>query len=74
MKDHPSTNQTIYKSQLFSVMAWLIQLLESRSEPRVTQQLDQFGNLYYQVYNPQTGNSAAFGSPTEIRWWIEQQQ
>jgi hypothetical protein len=73
MKNDTSKNQTIHEFQPFSAIAWLIQRLQQRAEPRVSEQLDRAGNLYYQVYNPQTGKSAAFGSPAEIRWWIEQQ-
>jgi hypothetical protein len=50
----------------------VIQIIQHRAEPQVTEQIDQDGNLYYQVYHPKTGKSATFGSPAEIRWWIEQ--
>jgi hypothetical protein len=48
------------------------QYFQQIDEPRTTQKRDRDGNVYYQVYDPRTQDSAIFGSESEIRWWIEQ--
>jgi hypothetical protein len=48
------------------------QYFQQNSEPRTTEKCDRDGNVYYQVYDPRTQDSATFGSESEIRWWIEQ--
>lgn len=50
----------------------LWQYFQQNGEPQTTQKRDRDGNVYYQVYDPRTQDSATFGSESEIRWWIEQ--
>ena len=42
------------------------------SEPKIYQKRDRFGNLYFQVYDPQTGRSSVFNTEAEVRFWIDQ--
>ncbi|NJM78092.1 MAG: hypothetical protein HC852_22875 [Acaryochloridaceae cyanobacterium RU_4_10] len=51
-----------------AIAAWIVQT----SEPKVSQRRDRKGRTYYQVYDPGSNTSAAFGSEAEIRAWLEQ--
>jgi hypothetical protein len=51
-----------------AIANWVIQT----SEPKVSERRDHKGHLYYQVYDPMSNTSAAFGSEAEIRAWLEQ--
>lgn len=49
----------------------LIAPLMNRSEPRITQKRDRWGNTYYQVYDPVSGFSSAFHTEEEVRIWLD---
>lgn len=51
--------------QLF---AWLFR----GSELQVKQRRDRQGNIWWQAFDPNTNESASFGSEAEMRSWIEQ--
>jgi hypothetical protein len=51
-----------------AIATWIVQT----SEPKVSERRDRKGRLYYQVYDPVSNSSAAFGSESEIRAWLEQ--
>lgn len=41
------------------------------SEPKIHQRTDRFGNVYFHVYDPQTGRSSVFGTESEVRAWLD---
>jgi hypothetical protein len=51
-----------------AIATWIVQA----SEPKVSERRDRKGRLYYRVYDPVSNSSAAFGSESEIRAWLEQ--
>jgi hypothetical protein len=51
-----------------AIATWIVQT----SEPKVSRKRDRKGRLYYRVYDPVSNSSAAFGSESEIRAWLEQ--
>jgi hypothetical protein len=42
------------------------------AEPKVWQKRDRKGNLFFQVYDPRTGQVARLSSENEVRAWIEE--
>ncbi|HEY9661724.1 MAG TPA: hypothetical protein V6C65_24980 [Allocoleopsis sp.] len=61
----------------FSLPSWLtlwnrlIAPFMDRSEPKITQKRDRWGNVYYQVYDPTSGFSSAFQTEEEVRIWLD---
>jgi hypothetical protein len=50
----------------------LVKVVANNSDPRITQRCDRQGNTYFHVYDPVSGRSSTFGSPEEIRFWLEE--
>lgn len=51
---------------------FLNNLLADTHEIQVLQKVDRHGNIYWQAYDPVTGNSFSSGSETDVCMWIEQ--
>lgn len=60
------------KSHWFSAF-WdaLRRNLLSQCEPKVVQKRDRSGQLYYEIYDPETGRSAHCLTENEARIWLE---
>lgn len=41
------------------------------TEPSVVRRIDRTGNVYFEIHDPVTGKSNAFGSEREIREWLD---
>jgi hypothetical protein len=41
-------------------------------EPKVWQERDRFGNLYWRIYDPISDRSATLASEQEVREWLDQ--
>lgn len=58
--------------EMGKIKAVIVNLALPNTDPKVFERHDRQGNLYYQVYDPLTRQSASFGSESEIRYWLEQ--
>jgi hypothetical protein len=45
-------------------------LTETRSEPKIKQKCDRYGNLYWQIIEPNSGKSTMFGSEQDVKFWL----
>ncbi|MEO1402642.1 MAG: hypothetical protein AAFV72_15540 [Cyanobacteria bacterium J06635_1] len=52
---------------------WLLQILAPSGEPSIAQILCN-GQLYWEAYDPYLEKTIRFGSETEVRVWLDQQQ
>lgn len=50
----------------------LANVLITQNEPKVWSSQDWFGHTWWNIYLPQTGQTARFSSPEEARLWLEQ--
>jgi hypothetical protein len=51
---------------------FLLDSFSKTPEPSIRRKCDRHGNLYFQVYDPDTHMTTTFASEQEVRIWIEQ--
>ena len=74
LKSDLNNPKTIFKAialALEAVLSHFWDIAPSSSEPRVWQERDQSGQLYWRVYDPTHDRSISFYSEQEIRRWLE---
>jgi hypothetical protein len=50
---------------------WNVLFTSVSDEPRIWQEHDQFGNVWWNVYDPISRRSIQFPSEQEVRRWLE---
>ena len=65
-------NKPILFSWVGNVWSFLIDQLIGSNEPRIWQECNRSGEIYWRVYDPYTGRSAYCDSEDEVRAWLEQ--
>lgn len=57
------------------IMKVLILLLASfcskANEPKISSRKNNYGNVYFRVYDPQTKRNSNFSSEQEVRMWLD---
>jgi hypothetical protein len=74
---NPSPLRGIWQSFVQKVLRdflWknFVNTLLRDAEPKIWRKRDRKGNLFFQVYDPKTGQVARLDSEHEIRIWIEE--
>ncbi|MBD2731699.1 hypothetical protein H6G96_36845 [Nostoc sp. FACHB-892] len=70
----PITQSTWQKltTKLKRLGQWVWNQVTTKPELKIRQCKDRAGNVWYQVYNPNTGRTAYLASEEEVRFWIEE--
>lgn len=80
-KFRPQTTETSAKTEkkystfpqklLRIIKTYILNPLLTGSEPKIIQKSDKMGNLFWQVYDPVTGERKKLVSAQEVREWLD---
>ncbi|MEM9538612.1 MAG: hypothetical protein AAGA60_03775 [Cyanobacteria bacterium P01_E01_bin.42] len=65
-------NASSLKTKLANLGKSLVNFLAGSTQPRITEDRDRQGNLYFRVYDPCDRSRMMFDSEEELRVWLEQ--
>jgi hypothetical protein len=58
-------------NQIYHLWQTMLYWIAPSTEPLVEPKIDRAGNTYFEIYDPATGKSNAFGSEQELLVWLD---
>ena len=71
-KPHINTSFSNLSATVIAIWQRILRASTESNEIQVWQKADCYSNIYWQAYDPKTGESTSLSSEAEMQIWIEQ--